>query len=136
MVSVPPPLGETSSGGEPLSRVMPLYPAAMRSACPALEEIDVAVYVDSDGKVSDVLGVVIDMALPPWDTFFAAVRPAVLQWRFEPLLVAHWAADAAGNAHAVDGKAYRFTREYSFRFACHDGRTSVSGETLGRAYTR
>lgn len=135
-ISVPLPLGQTSNGGEPLNRVMPLYPPTMVKACPAQQEIDVVVYVDADGTVSDVIGAVIDMALPPWETFFAAVRPAVRQWRFEPLRVEHWAADAAGNTHAVDGKAHRFARRYTFDFTCKGGATHVAVRAEGRAYTR
>lgn len=135
-VSVPLPLGQTSAGGEPLSRVMPAYPPTMVRACPAQQEIDVVAYVNADGTVSDVIGAVIDMALPPWETFFAVVRPALLQWRFEPLRVEHWAADAAGNTHAVDGKARRFARQYAFDFTCRDGITHVAVRAWGRAYTR
>lgn len=131
MVSVPLPLGETYSGGEPLSRVAPVYPPTMVQTCPAQQDIDAVVYVNADGTVSDVIEAVIDMVVPPQETFFAAVRPALMQWRFEPLRVENWAADAAGNAHAVDGGARRFARRYSFRFSCHDGKTSVSGKAGG-----
>ena len=136
MVEVPLPLGETYNGGEPLSRVMPIYPATMVKACPAQQEIDAVVYVDANGTVSNVIGAVIDMALPPWETFFAAVRPAMLQWRFEPLRVERWVADAAGNTHAVDSKAHRFARRYTFDFTCKGGVTHVAVRAEGRAYTR
>ncbi|BFI94691.1 MAG: hypothetical protein RSP_02010 [Rhodanobacter sp.] len=135
-VSVPLALGETSSGGEPLDWKMPSYPAAMRQACPALEAIDVSVRVDAAGRVSDVIGIVVDMALPPWDAYFAAVRPAVMQWRFWPLRVDHWAADAAGTTHAVDGSARPFEREYAFDFVCRAGKTSVSVRARGGARPR
>lgn len=128
MRSVPLPLGATYSGGEPLRRVMPIYPPAMLASCPALQEVEVVVQVDAAGRVGAAYGYAIDAFPPPWETFFAVVRPAVMQWRFEPLRVAHWAADAEGNAHAVDGKARPFSRMYRFRFTCHAGETGVSAE--------
>lgn len=127
-VSVPLPLGGTISGGETLSRVMPAYPPAMLASCPALQEVEVVVHVDAEGRVGAVYGFAIDDFPPPWETFFAVVRPAVMQWHFEPLRVEHWAADAGGNAHAVDGKARAFSRMYRFRFTCHAGETSVSAD--------
>lgn len=136
MTSVPLSLGETTIGGEPLYRVKPTYPSAQLAACPASEEIDAVVYVDANGTVSDVIGAVIDMAQPPWDTFFAAVRTAVLQWRFEPLRVDHWAADAQGNSHAVDGRTHRFARQYVFSFTCRSGATQVTVRALTGAYVR
>lgn len=132
--SMPP--GVTSSGGEPLNWMMPSYPPAMRSACPALEEVEVMVRVNADGKVSDVIGIVVDMALPPWDTFFAAVRPAVMQWRFAPLTVNHRRADADGSPRIVGGGARPFERQYLFDFVCHAGKTSVSVKARGSAYPR
>ena len=137
MTSVPLPLGETQAGGEPLYRPLPAYPSAQLAACPASEEIDVVVHVDEAGRVRDVVGAVIDLALPPWDTFFAVVRPAVMRWRFAPLRVGHWAADAQGNPHAVDeSKAQRFARRYRFDFTCHAGDTRVTAEAEGPAYPR
>lgn len=126
MVNVPLPLGETYSGGAAVYRVMPVYPPAMLASCPAQEDIEVVVRVDTTGKVGAVYGYAIDAFPPPWETFFAAVRPALMQWRFEPLRVGHWAADAEGNAHAVDGAARPFEAMYRFRFVCHAGATSVS----------
>lgn len=136
MTSVPLPLGKTHTGGEPLYRVMPAYPPTQRAACPALEQVEVAVRVDATGKVQDVIGGVVDMVLPPWNTFFAAVRPAVMQWRFEPLRVDHWAADANGNAHAVDSEAHRFEIRYLFDFTCRAGQTNVAVRTEVPAYPR
>lgn len=133
---VPLSLGETRSGSEPLSWAMPSYPPTLQAACPAREAIDTAVYVGADGKVSNVVGIVVDRTLPPWDTFFAEVRSAVMQWRFAPLRVAHWAADAAGDAHSVDGEARPFLREYQFDFTCHAGKTNVSAKARGSADPR
>jgi hypothetical protein len=136
ITSVPLPLGETRSGGEPLIPVMPPYPPVQQAAYPAMQEVEVAIRVDATGRVQDVIGIEVDMELPPWEIFFAAVRTSVLQWRFEPLRVDHWAGDAAGNAHAVDSKTRRFEQRYRFDFACHGGKTSVTGEAEGQAYPR
>jgi hypothetical protein len=135
VVSVPLHLGETSSGGELLGHAMPVYPASMLKTCPALQEVEVLVSVDVAGTVSDVRGVAVDAFAPLWDTFYAAVRPAVLRWRFQPLRVGRWAADAEGNAHAVDDGVGPFKRIYLFRFACHAGRADVSFEPEGRVFT-
>lgn len=136
MTRVPLPLGETFAGGEPLYRVMPVYPPTQLAACPASEVIDAVVHVNTDGKVQDVIGAVIDMTLPPWETFFAAVRPALMQWQFTPLRVEHWAADAQGHPHTVDDAARQFGRRYHFTFACQSGQTRVTVEAEGRAYPR
>lgn len=133
---VPLPLGTTYTGGEVLQRSMPIYPATMVSACPSGQDVEVIAYIDTGGEVSRVYGYAIDAFPPPWGTFYAAVRPAVLQWRFAPLRVAHWAADASGNPRTVDGGTRRFTRHLAFHFTCDHGRTKVTATLIGRAAAR
>lgn len=140
---VPPPpgttrynlaLGDVSMGASLVKPMTPLYPTSQLAACAPLQEVDAQLIVDRTGRVSDVRGIVIDEALPPWQQFFAAVRAAALQWRFTPLQVEHWAADANGNTHQVDSEASPFRRVYVFRFECHAGQPSVTMEPSGPAY--
>lgn len=53
-------------------------------------------------------------------------RVAALQWRFSPLQISHWAADADGNSQVVDSETKPFSQAYVFRFACHAGKAMVS----------
>lgn len=121
-------IGDTATGATPFQRVTPVYPPDQLSACPPVQEIQVQVIVDETGKVSDVRGVLVDdmSSMPPWQAFFDAVRAAVLQWRFNPLRINHWAADADGNTHEVDSTTKPFSLMYAFRFECHAGKTTVS----------
>ncbi|WP_460878117.1 hypothetical protein [Rhodanobacter koreensis] len=136
---VPPPgttryhlaLGDVSTGATLFQRVMPVYPASQLAACLPPQEVQARLIVDKAGMVSDVRGIVIDAAPPRWQQFFAAVRVAALQWRFTPLQIEHWAADADGNTHEVDSEAQPFSLDYVFRFECHAGQPSVSTEAFG-----
>ena len=58
--------------------------------------------------------------------FAAAVRAATLQWRFNPLQIDRWAADADGNSHVVDSQNEPFSLAYVFRFQCTAGRAAVT----------
>ena len=127
-VRYPLAMGEVSSGGTPTQRVAPVYPGDQLAACPPPQEVQALLIVDKAGKVSDVRGIVVDdwSATPSWQRFFAAVRTAALQWRFAPLQVEHWAADANGNSHMVDSETKPFRLGYVFHFECHDGKPVVS----------
>jgi len=128
MVRYPLALGEMSSGATPVQRVAPIYPTDQLTTCPPPQEVQALLIVDKAGKVSDVRGIVVDdwSATPSWQQFFAAVRTAALQWRFAPLQIEHWAADADGNSHVVDSETKPFSLGYVFRFECHDGKSAVS----------
>ncbi len=119
-------LGEVSSGPVLADRVRPVYPADQLSACPPLVNIQALLIVDESGGVREVR--VTDEA--PAGTarrrFVAAVRMAALQWRFSPLLISHWAADAEGNSHVVDSETRPFSLAYVFHFECHAGKATVS----------
>lgn len=135
---VPLPLGTTYTGGEVLHRVLPGYPAVARRQCPALQVVEAVAYVDTAGAVEQVIGAAIDDGgfLPPYGTFYAAVQPALRQWRFAPLHVARWAADAGGNPHTVDGGRRPFTRRLEFHFTCDHGTTRVTVAAVGDAVPR
>jgi hypothetical protein len=121
-------MGEISSGGMPIQRIAPIYPADQLAACPPPQEVRAQLIVDKTGRVSDVRGIVVDdgSATPSWQQFFAVVRTAALQWRFAPLQIEHWAADADGNSHVVDSETKSFSLAYVFRFECHAGKPMVS----------
>ncbi|HEX7732079.1 MAG TPA: hypothetical protein VF415_05485 [Rhodanobacter sp.] len=127
-------MGDTATGATPFRRVTPAYPPDQLAACPPLQEVRVQVIVDEAGRVGDVRGMPPDgaSAVPRRQQFYAAVRTAVLQWRFDPLRISHWAADADGNAHEVDSTTKPFSLVYAFRFECHAGKTSVSSAPAQR----
>jgi hypothetical protein len=127
-------LGDVSMGATLVKQVTPVYPASQLAACSPSQEVDAQLIVDRTGMVSDVRGIVIDEAPPPWQQFFAAVRAAALQWRFTPLQIEHWAADANGNTHQVDSETRPFRLVYVFHFECHAGQSSVAMEPSGAAH--
>lgn len=122
-------LGDTATGATPFRRVMPAYPPDQLAACPPLREVRVQVIVDATGRVGDVRAMPTgdDAPAPPdWQQYYDAVRTAMLRWRFEPLRIDHWAADADGNTHEVDSQTKPFSLLYAFRFECRAGKATVS----------
>lgn len=124
------PLGEIASGGVPLVHPAPLYPPALLARCPAPVDLHALLIVDTAGKVGEVR---MDGAGRYDPAFAAAVRAAALQWRFEPLQLEHWAADADGNSHSVDSETRPFSLPYVFHFACHDGKPQASASAASAA---
>lgn len=118
-------MGDISSGGNVIERLLPVYPESMLASCPARYDVPVRMVVNRDGRVDDVIGVVLDATPPHWNLYFASVQAAVLHWRFNPLRVTHWAADVEGNSHVVDSANKPFSRKYTYRFACHAGKPVV-----------
>lgn len=121
-------LGDVATGGGTIQRVLPAYPPTQLAACLPVVAVQVQVIVGTTGRASDVrhYPVAGDPAAPIPPAFFDAVRAAVLQWRFAPLQISHWAADADGNTHAVGSDTKPFSLVYAFRFECHAGRATVS----------
>ena len=119
-------LGEVSSGGKPLARVTPAYPASRLQACVPVVEVIAKLIVDTSGKVTEVRPGNSDAAAADLRPFLAATREAALQWRFDPLQISHWSADANGESHVVDSRTEPFSLDYVFRFTCHSGRAQVS----------
>lgn len=125
-------MGEISSGGTPIERVAPLYPADQLAACPPPQEVPAVLSVDRQGKVGEVRVVDEARADASRRAFIGAVRVAALQWRFNPLLIDRWAADADGNSHVVDSETKAFSLHYVFRFECHAGKSIVSSASAKR----
>jgi hypothetical protein len=119
-------MGEISSGGTPFQRATPIYPPELLASCPPPLEIPALLIVDGKGAVAEVRVMNEAQATPGRRAFIAAVRAAAMQWRFNPLLVNHWASDANGNSHVVDSETKPFSLTYAFRFECHAGKASVS----------
>jgi len=119
-------LGEVSSGATPFQRVTPIYPVDRLATCPPPQEVQALLVVNRAGKVSEVRVVGEAQVDADRRPFIAAARAAALQWRFSPLQINHWAADADGNSHVVDSETKPFSLGYVFRFECHDGKSVVS----------
>lgn len=121
-------MGDVAVGGKPLSRVLPVYPTGLLAACMPVVVVRAQVIVGRDGKASEVrpYPAAEKTAAPAPPAFLDAVRMAVMQWRFEPLQINHWAADANGNTHEVDSDTKPFSLVYAFRFVCHAGKATVS----------
>lgn len=119
-------MGEVSSGATPFRRVKPVYPPGLLDACPSPQEVPALVIVDDQGAVAEVRVAGEQQADASRHAFIDAVRAAARQWRFQPLLISRWAADADGNSHVVDSGTRPFSLTYVFRFECHLGKPSVS----------
>lgn len=121
-------MGSTSSGAAPIDHPAPSYPDAMLASCPAQVKLQALLIVGTDGKVDEVRAEATAANAP----FVDAVRAAVLGWRFEPLIISRWAADANDETHPVDAKAEPFSLPYEFRFACHAGSAQVSSASTAQ----
>lgn len=119
-------MGSTSSGAVPIDHPSPAYPNAMLASCPARIQLKALLIVGADGAVDEVR---FDDEISNASAFVDAVRAAALAWRFEPLIISHWAANANDEMHSVDTQAKPFSLPYEFRFACHDGRAQVSSDS-------
>ncbi|WP_049620782.1 hypothetical protein [Frateuria defendens] len=126
-------LGQVASGAGTIQRVDPVYPPSQLAACPPPVDVQALLIVDEAGKVGEVRVADEAAADPARRAFIAAARAAATQWRFAPLTVTRWAADANGNSHQVDSAARPFSQTYVFHFACHAGQssTSASGAEAG-----
>lgn len=119
-------MGEVSSGGTPFRRVAPAYPPDLLASCPPPQEVPALLIVGVNGMVGEVRITDEARADASRRAFIAAVRTAALQWRFNPLTIDRWAADADGNSHVVDSETKPFSLDYVFRFECHAGKGRVS----------
>ena len=115
-------LGQVAMGATLEAHDPPAYPDAMLTLCPALVELPARVIVGTQGSVDEV------RVNPPATqrAFAEAVRRAVQGWRYAPLTITRWAADADGTSHPVDTEAKPFSLDYVFTFRCEHGHTSVT----------
>lgn len=118
-------LGEVSSGGTAFARVTPVYPASQLASCPPAAEITAKLIVDTRGRVAEVRPGDAASAQPAMKPYLDATRTAALRWRFSPLQINHWSADANGKSHVVDSRTEPFSLDYLFRFTCHAGKVQV-----------
>lgn len=115
-------LGQVAMGATLEAHEPPVYPQTMLTTCPSLVELPARVIVGTQGSVDEVR-----INPPPVQRAFAeAVRRAVQGWRYTPLTITRWAANADGTSHPVDTEAKPFSLDYVFTFRCEHGRTSVS----------
>lgn len=115
-------LGQVAMGATLEAHEPPAYPPAMLTACPPLVELPARVIVGTQGSVDEVR-----MSPPTAQQPFAdAVRQAVRGWRYTPLTITRWAADADGTSHPVDTEAKPFSLDYVFTFRCEHGHASVT----------
>lgn len=126
-------IGETASGATISARVTPDYPASVLAACPPPVEVVAQLIVSTDGAVAEVRVADEAGADAQRRSFIGAVRAAAMQWRFTPLQVNHWAADAHDESHPVDNEVLPFSRYYRFRFTCHAGMAQVSTDDAAPA---
>lgn len=129
-------LGHVASGGAPKAQVTPMYPAALLATCPASVEVPARLIIDRGGQVTEVRVAGEAAAGADRRAFIDAVRTAAMQWSFQPLQVARWAADADGNSHVVDSEALPYSLGYRFHFTCRGGRTQVSADAAAPASPR
>ena len=115
-------MGQIATGATLEAHEPPAYPETMLAACPSLVDIPARVIVGTQGSVDEVR-----MNPPAAQLPFAdAVRQAVRGWRYSPLTITHWAADADGTSHPVDTEAKPFSLDYVFTFRCEHGHASVT----------
>lgn len=115
-------MGEIATGATPEVHAPPRYPPAMLASCPALVELPARVIVGADGRVGEVrIG-----APTARQPYADAIRAAAQGWRYTPLTITRWAADAAGESHPVDSQTRPFSLDYVFSFRCAHGRATVS----------
>lgn len=115
-------LGQIAMGATLQAHEPPTYPTPMLATCPPLVEMPARVIVDTGGRVSEIR---MDAA-PTQQPFADAVRQAVRDWRYMPLTITRWAADADGRSHPVDSQAQPFSLDYVFTFRCEHGRATVT----------
>lgn len=115
-------MGQVAMGATLETHQAPVYPDAMLATCPERVELPARVIVGTQGSVDDVR-MTPSAAQQP---FADAVRLAVRGWRYTPLTITRWAANADGTTHPVDTEARPFSLDYVFTFRCEHGHTSVT----------
>jgi outer membrane biosynthesis protein TonB len=101
-------LGEVAVQPVVQANPAPSYPPELIAQALPPMEFTTQVIVNTQGTVDDVR--VADAAGDPAARIAAAIRQSMRQWRFSPLTITHWAADAAGNQHQVDSENKPFSQ--------------------------
>jgi hypothetical protein len=115
-------MGQVAMGATLEAHEPPTYPGARLATCPPQIELPARVIVGAQGSVQEVR-MTPSAAQQP---FADAVRQAVQGWRYTPLTITRWAADADGTSHPVDTETRPFSLDYVFTFRCEHGHASVS----------
>ncbi len=120
--------------------VAPVYPPGLIGLHLPAQDIPVQLAVNGEGQVYNVVVPGEATADAPRRAFIAAIRAAVAQWRFSPLIIRHMAANADGEAHLVDVSRPPFSQFYVFHFELRNGIPAsddvLSASTPGSAPTR
>lgn len=114
-------LGESAIQPTVLAHPAPHYPPALVPLQLPPQDIPAQLAVNGEGRVYNVIVQGEATAGPARKAFIAAVRAAVAQWRFSPLIIQHQAADADGNSHVVDLSRPAFSEFYVFHFELDHG---------------
>lgn len=116
-------LGAVAGGGVPLDHPAPVYPASELARCVPEIRLRALLIVGTDGAVDEVR---VTPSAGVAAAFTDAVRATARRWRFVPLSISRWAADANGNSHEVESVLKPFSLPYEFSFSCHDGKPNTS----------
>ncbi|AFC84571.1 hypothetical protein [Frateuria aurantia] len=125
-------LGESAIQPVAQIQVAPRYPVMLIPLHLPARDIPAQLAVDGNGHVYNVIVPGEATADPALQAFVAAIRTAVAQWRFSPLIIQHMAADADGNSHVVDQSRPPFSQFYVFHFELKNG-VPVSGSVARAA---
>jgi hypothetical protein len=123
---------ENSTTPLPLDNPAPIYPENRVPMHLALVSVKAKLVVGGDGKVNEVHIPAIDAASGHPAEFDAAVRAAVLRWRFTPLKFTRWEYVEDKQGNVVDSRVIAvetrpFSLDYEFRFELRDGKPVVDG---------
>lgn len=114
-------MGESAIQPVAQIQVAPRYPVTLIPLHLPARDIPAQLAVDGNGHVYNVIVPGEASADPALQAFVAAIRTAVAQWRFSPLIIQHMAADADGNSHVVDQSRPPFSQFYVFHFELKNG---------------
>lgn len=107
----------------------PVYPASLAKPGAAPVVVKAQLTFDTDGRVDGVYPLPDSYAGPGHLLFEDAVRAAVADWRFTPLVFEQY-SDSAMDAGTLQREAKPFSLWFAFRFKIVDGRPIV--ETMKR----
>ncbi|MHC1480663.1 hypothetical protein ACYJW8_10450 [Frateuria aurantia] len=124
-------MGQTAIQPRIQQKVAPVYPPQLVALHLPPQDIPAQLAVNGDGQVYHLIVQGEATADGQRKAFIDAVRAAVLQWRFTPLVIQHMAADADGNMHVVDQTRPPFSEFYVFHFELKNGIPMGTGTATG-----